>query len=163
MISEATKDDDNRKDRAVPAPTDIGRKRYQKAYGAWAGLPKGNPPDYSRCCEEVHSRDRWTKFYQCTKPRGHGPDGAYCKQHDPAAVQARRTASDARWNEKWNAERYQWHARSFFDALVKIAEGHNDARGLAQEVIAEFKSGERPTTRTETMTVTAERADTDPS
>jgi hypothetical protein len=115
---------------------------YKKSYGAWAGFPQGHPPDLARCCEEVCSRERWTRFYQCTKPRGHGPDGAYCKQHDPSVADARRKAADARGMAKWNARRYEWNGRTFFDALLKIAEGHNDARGLAQEVVENFKKGE---------------------
>lgn len=114
---------------------------YQKSYGAWAGDPVGRAPDYTRCCTAVASRERWSKYFQCSKPRGHGPDGAYCKQHDPEAVKARKEASEAKWKNKWNSERYRWHGRTFFDALLKIASGHNDARGLAQEVIAEFEKG----------------------
>jgi hypothetical protein len=117
-------------------------EHYDEKYGAWAGFPQGHKPDFTRCCETVWNRERFSRHYQCTKPRGHGPDGAYCKQHDPAAVKARDEASRARHNAKWNKERYQWYGRTFFDALVKIAEGHNDARGLAQEVIDEFKRGE---------------------
>lgn len=116
---------------------------YPKAYSDWAGNPKGNPPDYSLCCESVWPNDRFPIPHQCRKKRGFGPDGAYCKQHDPAAKKSRQAASEARWNQKWNTERYQIHGRTFFDALVKIADGHNDARGLAQEVIATFKNGER--------------------
>ncbi|MFA5897664.1 MAG: hypothetical protein WC829_00995 [Hyphomicrobium sp.] len=56
-------------------------------------------------------------------------------------MKARKEASEAKWKNKWNSERYQWHGRMFFDALLKIANGHNDARGLAQEVIAEFEKG----------------------
>lgn len=115
---------------------------YKKSYGAWAGFPSGHKPDLSRCCEGVWSRERWARQYQCTKPRGHGPDGAYCKQHDPAVAEARKAAVDARDKAKWNAARYGTHGRTFFNALLKIAEGHNDARGLAQEVLATFKAGE---------------------
>lgn len=123
---------------------------YKRAYGAWAGDPRGRVPDYSLCCEEVASRDRWAHFYQCSKKRGHGPDGAYCKQHDPAAAKARREEADTRRRDKWNAARYEWHGRIFFDALLKIAEGHNDARGLAQEIIDKFKAGEmRPSSQHE--------------
>lgn len=38
------------------------------------------------CCiaevptEEV-ARERFPFWTQCSKPRGHGPDGLYCKQH----------------------------------------------------------------------------------
>lgn len=116
---------------------------YPNSYGTWAGNRTGSAPDYGRCCEGVWSKERWPRQYQCTRKRGHGPDGAYCKLHDPEAAKARQKASDARWAEKWNKDRYQFYGRTFFDALLKIAEGHNDARGLAQEIIADFKAGER--------------------
>lgn len=116
---------------------------YKNKYGAWAGMPQGHKPDMALCCAEVADNSmRWPHYHQCSKKRGHGPDGAYCKQHDPDVVKARDAASAARATAKWNKERYQWYGRTFFDALVKIAEGHNDARGFAQEVIDEFKKGE---------------------
>lgn len=114
---------------------------YKSKYGAWAGMPAGHKPDFKRCCEEVASRERWTRFSQCNRPRGHGPDNAYCKQHDPEAVKARREAADARANEAWRKRRLEWYGSSFYDALVKIAEGHNDARGLAQKIIDKFQEG----------------------
>jgi|HubBroStandDraft_3_1064219.scaffolds.fasta_scaffold83973_3 hypothetical protein len=115
---------------------------YPKSYGAWAGNPKGCAPDFTRCCAQVWSRERFARHYQCNKPRGHGPDGAYCKQHDPAVAKARRAAADERSRAQWNNRRYEWHGRAFFDVLVKIADGHNDARGLAQEAIDDFKKDE---------------------
>lgn len=101
---------------------------YKEKYGAWAGRPNGAPPDYKRCCEPVWSRDTWSREHQCTKKRGHGPDGAYCKQHDPEVAKSRLAAADARSNEAWNKRRYEIHGRTFFKALEKIADGHNDAR-----------------------------------
>lgn len=115
---------------------------YKPKYGAWAGLPAGHKPDFTRCCEEVASRERWTRWSQCNRPRGHGPDGAYCKQHDPEAVKARRAAVDARAKVAWRERRLEWYGSTFFKALVEIANGHNDARGLAQEVVADFEKGE---------------------
>lgn len=60
--------------------------RYPKSYGDWAGNPNGIPPDFKRCCEEVRIPGRWASYAQCQRSRGHGPDKAYCKQHDPEAV-----------------------------------------------------------------------------
>lgn len=53
-----------------------------RVYGAWAGHPDGEPEDKARCVKEVWSdvRGSWTP-YQCTRKRGHGPGGLYCKQH----------------------------------------------------------------------------------
>jgi hypothetical protein len=111
---------------------------YQDKYGAWAGFPEGHKPDLTRCCEEVRSPGRWASYHQCTKPRGHGPDGAYCKQHDPEVAKARRAAADARGKVKWRERMLEAYGRTFFDALIKIADGHNDARGLAQEIVSDF-------------------------
>jgi len=35
--------------------------------------------------------------------------------------------------------RYEWHGKTFFAAIKQIADGHNDARGLAQEVVDKFE------------------------
>jgi hypothetical protein len=116
---------------------------YKARYGAWAGSPEGRPADLSRCCEEVTPNERggFAHRHQCIRPRGHGPDKEYCKQHDPERVSARQAERERAWKDRTNKERYQWHGREFFGALQKIADGHNDARGLAQDVIAKFHEG----------------------
>lgn len=112
---------------------------YKETYGRSAMGP-GLKADHKKCCEEImYYIGNWPKHKQCSRPRGFGPDKAYCKQHDPKAVKAREAAIDARQEAAWQKRRYEIHGKSFFDALVKIAEGHNDARGLAQEVINSFK------------------------
>lgn len=37
------------------------------------------PQDPDRCVADVY--DKFAGFYQCSRPRGHGPGGKYCKQH----------------------------------------------------------------------------------
>lgn len=103
---------------------------YPNSYGRWAGDPKGAKPDFTRCCVGVWTRDGWPREYQCSKKRGFGPDGAYCKQHDPEAVEKRRKAIDARESAKWNERRKEIHGPTFLKALEEIAAGHNDARGF---------------------------------
>lgn len=116
---------------------------YPKAYGAWAGNPAGSTPNHDNCCFEVsRAHGRWTSFGQCTRKRGFGPDGAFCKTHDPEAVKARQEASHVAWRDKHNKERYSWNGRSFYNVLKQIADGHNDARGLAQDTIKAFHDGE---------------------
>lgn len=114
---------------------------YKERYGARASYKTGSPPDYARCCEEVadYSTNR-LHYHQCRRKRGHGPDGAYCKQHDPEAMQRRSDEAKAKWEAKWAEERYGWHGKTFFEALQKIAAGHDDARGLAQEVVDQFNN-----------------------
>ena len=53
--------------------------RESRIYGGWAGNPKGNPENKENCIEEVYGLDWYS--HQCTRKRGHGKDGLYCKQH----------------------------------------------------------------------------------
>ena len=34
----------------------------------------------NQCIAEVSDEHGWNR-HQCTRPRGHGPEGLYCKQH----------------------------------------------------------------------------------
>lgn len=82
------------------------KDHYPKSYGAWAGNEAGRKPDFTRCCESVASgRGSWHSS-QCSKPNGHGPDGAYCKIHDPEAVKARQEKSSEARRER--LRRWQW-------------------------------------------------------
>jgi hypothetical protein len=49
----------------------------ERRYGACGVCPMGQAEDPTRCIEEV---DGWIP-HQCSRKRGHGPDGLYCKQH----------------------------------------------------------------------------------
>lgn len=121
---------------------ELSNALYPEKYGVWAGNPKGMKPSFKHCCAEVTVYiGNWPQRYQCKWKRGHGPDQAYCKTHDPAKVEARRAAADARYNEKYNKERVNIHGGAFLKALQEIADGHNDARGLAREVIDRFNAG----------------------
>lgn len=54
--------------------------RKNRVYGRWAGEPVGTPEDKTRCVESV--RDQFGPVSrQCTRNRGHGKNGEYCKQH----------------------------------------------------------------------------------
>ena len=55
--------------------------RIPKRYGAWAGNPNGRPELPDNCIDEKRRTDRWDKGTQCSRKRGHGPDGLHCKQH----------------------------------------------------------------------------------
>ena len=52
--------------------------KKKRTYGNWAGNPKGQSENKTRCVEEI-----WSRYisYQCSRKRGHGPNGEYCKQH----------------------------------------------------------------------------------
>lgn len=54
----------------------------ERRFGAWAGNPEGTPEDVTRCIEEIWNiGSRGWIPHQCSRKRGHGPDGLYCKQH----------------------------------------------------------------------------------
>lgn len=119
--------------------TEQDNSAYQARYGSWAGFERGHAPDYGRCCVSVHPPGRATIPQQCRKKRGYGPGLAYCKQHDPEAAKARQDKASEAYRAKVEKWRYEFFGRTFYEALEQIANGHNDARGLAQEVIAKFK------------------------
>lgn len=49
-----------------------------RRYGKWAGSPDGVPEDTALCVFECGVSPH---YRQCSRQRGHGPDGLYCKQH----------------------------------------------------------------------------------
>lgn len=51
----------------------------ERIYGVWNGNPKGKKEDITKCIEEIWS-DGWISR-QCSRERGHGIEGVYCKQH----------------------------------------------------------------------------------
>jgi hypothetical protein len=54
---------------------------HKPQYGVWAGNNQGHKPDLDRCAAEVpHNPGGWYTV-QCGRKRGHGPEGAFCKQH----------------------------------------------------------------------------------
>ncbi len=69
-----------------------------RRYGRWAGNPNGIAEDPACCIEEISG---WPShlFHQCSRLRGHGPDGKYCKQH--AKMLAAREARNARIKEQY--------------------------------------------------------------
>jgi len=52
----------------------------KKVYGQWAGNPNGFPEDTAQCVAEVPSYSGWYTV-QCSRKRGFGSNGGYCKQH----------------------------------------------------------------------------------
>ena len=52
----------------------------ERIYDEWIGNPKGISEDETRCVESVRDFTGW-HYFQCSRKRGYGPDGLYCKQH----------------------------------------------------------------------------------
>lgn len=114
---------------------------HKKTYGNWAGNTRGQPADLNRCCEEVTFYiGSWPHNKQCSRKRGHGPEGAYCKQHNPETQKIRRDASYAKWLEGHKREMVKMYGPTFLKALELIAEGHNDPRTLARDTIASLQA-----------------------
>ena len=52
--------------------------KHKLTYGQWAGNPKGDPANLTRCAEEVFVG---LIPAQCSRKCGHGPNWVYCKNH----------------------------------------------------------------------------------
>lgn len=116
-------------------------ERYKAGYGD--SFAK-RPPDMTRCCEEVTRYiGNWPHSGQCARKRGYGPDGAYCKQHDPEAATKRRAEVDEREAARWRKQRLEWAGPCFYAVLKQIADGHNDPRSIAREAIAAYDTEAR--------------------
>lgn len=59
-----------------PPKTVNGERRY----GVWAGNERGRAEDRERCAAEIPNPPSW-QYVQCSRKRGHGPGGEFCKQH----------------------------------------------------------------------------------
>ena len=117
--------------------SDEFKAQYPKDYGPSFRCRK---PDYARCAESVADGGRMVTSSQCSRKNGHGPEGAWCKQHDPQALAAKRAARDAAWIRELD----QKHRESAFTAesrkaIRAIAEGHNDPMTLAREILARYE------------------------
>jgi hypothetical protein len=70
-----------------------------RRYGVWAGNREGRAEDPALCIESVMPA-RSFRSHQCQRKRGFGPDGQYCKQHDPAFIKARDEKRSAEYNKE---------------------------------------------------------------
>ena len=59
-------------------------KECERRYNIWGGNPNGYPENILKCVTEVG--DRFHLYRQCSRKRGYGPDGLYCKQHAKLAA-----------------------------------------------------------------------------
>lgn len=60
----------------------------KRRYGVWGGCVWGQAEDPTRCTEEVWPANLQGIPQQCSRKRGHGPDGLYCKQHAKQHMEA---------------------------------------------------------------------------
>ena len=70
----------------------------RRLYGVWSGKPRGIPEDPERCAEEIMEAGSFGIGRQCSRRRGHGPGGEYCRvhgrQHEEAARRRRAREND---------------------------------------------------------------------
>lgn len=52
-----------------------------RTYTSWAGNNRGVPEDRTRCIAKVSYSGRSVLLRQCSRKRGYGKDGLYCKTH----------------------------------------------------------------------------------
>lgn len=88
-------------------------------YGVWAGFPRGHKYDPSRCAEEVSSGGGGLTFHRCNRPNGFGPNSLYCKQHDPAAIEAKHITREAKYKAQNIAERPKWSGHQLLALLIE--------------------------------------------
>ena len=116
--------------------TDNKSDEFKAAYSSGYGRYSNEKPDFDRCSKAVRYGGAWGGSKQCTRKNGHGPHGAYCKQHDPIAVRAKSAAESAKLRAKWAEDsRNREFETNCKDAVRQIAAGHNDPRGLCQGLI----------------------------
>ena len=87
-----------------------------RTYGSY-----DTPEDPGHCIESVWKSDGFCgTYHQCSRNRGHGINGLYCKLHDPERVAAKRKARLKEWQD--NVKQTE-EARKRRDLLLTMAEG----------------------------------------
>jgi hypothetical protein len=74
--------------------------------------------------------------HQCNRKNGHGPHGAWCRQHDPDAVAAKREAERRAYDERYALFRQKQALEGDRIVIIQqIAAGHNDPRTLCTDYL----------------------------
>lgn len=120
-----------------------GRSEYHREYG------NNSPhrPDFERCCVSVYSA--WSSS-QCGRKAAHDPDHTgkptRCKIHSRAYRKGKAEIARAKWDAEEAARAERRREREGKDAALalieKIADGHNDPRGAALDLLIDY--GFRP-------------------
>lgn len=111
--------------------TERERRNGLRIYGTWAGDPKGQLEDPTRCIYGVMPNDRAPVEHQCRRKRGHGKGKLYCRLHDPAVVEAKKAAWQKSFDDKFARD----------EAIC--AEAKRLARALGVDGEAEYFSAHR--------------------
>jgi len=117
-----------------PKTLEEARKyKYRDSFGmrSKTDFKEGN------CIEVVRDAGRWPSYHQCSRKAS--IDGIWCKQHSPAEIERKKQAENIK-NEEERQQRMkrdfiEWNGNTFYEALLKISEGHNDPINFAREVL----------------------------
>ncbi len=129
---------------------------HKRRYGMDRFNPQGtSSADPARCAKGVrNSGALWGRQDQCTRKRGHGPEQAYCAQHDPERRAAREAARREKEEEDFEAQQAKVNASlarrtmiwlaapAMKDALQRIRDGVDDPREIAAEALRGLEGGE---------------------
>lgn len=105
----------------------------------------GKNANKPQCRESIRNANGWG-FSQCSRvgtvqEKIDGEDMWFCVQHSAEKAEARRAASQAKYDAEAAARSAKWKALrdapKYKSALKQIAAGHNDPRALAAQVLAE--------------------------
>jgi hypothetical protein len=100
------------------------------------GGPDGYAEDPRLCVEEIRSYEsNWPSFHQCSRRRGHGPDGLYCRQHTPEVKAARATAQKVRDERAAVAWEIDFARRAVANIAVKAYRQQASFDDLEREVV----------------------------
>lgn len=113
-----------------PPRTRAEARKCQYGSSLW-GKTKFNP---KRCAQEVSSGTRAPTYHQCDRKPGHGPDELYCRQHDPAAIAARREKQQRAYNTRLDNQLHPYreretaiaHLRSVLNAIEAMNNGDQE-------------------------------------
>jgi hypothetical protein len=109
------------------------------------------PLDPTRCaCGVTSYIGRWPRYGQCAN-RGKyervigGQTVKVCHTHRPEVVQSRKAKADARYEAQTNKWKRQTHRPGDYrDALQRIADGDNDPRQTARDVLDKWGDYKEP-------------------
>lgn len=104
----------------------------ERIYGKWGGNPQGVKEDTQKCIASI-----WSAYvnHQCPRPRGHGKDGLYCKQHDPETVAQKRKALEDKCKASVEASVKQ------SDKQRRINAAHEPMLAALENIVAVFDNG----------------------
>lgn len=101
----------------------------RRTYGRELG--RGSPFNPKRCAATVNvsGTTRYSVFAQCSKKPGFGPDGIFCRVHDPVSIADRARKQQERFDAKSRARERPFRER---DQAVKLLRHIVASAGLKQ-------------------------------